>query len=242
MQKLGHIAYNKSEGKTPTVIFLPGFRSDMEGSKALYIEALCRGLGQSFIRFDYSGHGKSGMNFRDCSITTWKNDTLNIIDELTTGEVILIGSSMGGWIMLLAALERKTRIKGLIGIAAAPDFTADLMMQYFNEEQKKQLITNGEILIPNCYDDQEPYPITKKLIDDGNKNLLLQKPIQLTCPVRLIHGMADNDVPYQTAARIAEKLESANVEIHLVKNGGHRMSEPENLELLKNQFLSILNS
>lgn len=242
MQKLAHLAYNKLEGKSPTAVFLHGFRSDMEGTKALYLEDICKEIGQSFIRFDCSGHGKSGGDFKDGTIGQWKNDALKIIDELTDGPVILVGSSMGGWLALLVALERKEKIKAIIGIAAAPDFTEDLMWKALNPKQQKQVIEEGVTLIPNCYDDQEPYPITKNLIEEGRNHLLLQKSINLSCPVRLIQGMKDEDVPYQTANRIAEELVSDDVEISFVEDGDHRMSSPENLELLKYTLLDIINS
>jgi len=241
MKKLEHIAYNKLDGKSPTVVFLSGFKSDMEGAKALFLESVCQESGNAFIRFDYSGHGKSGGKFEDGTIGQWKNDALKIIDELTKGPLVLVGSSMGGWIMLLAALARPERIKGLVGIAAGPDFTEDLVWNQFSEKQKHEMSETGQVMIENCYDDKEPYQITQNLIEEGRKHLLLQNKIAITCPVRLIQGMKDEDVPYQTAMRIAEKLESEDVEVHLVKNGNHRMSEPENLELLKKTLLAIIN-
>ena len=222
------------------VIFLSGFKSDMEGAKALFLESVCKELGQAFIRFDYSGHGKSGGNFAQGTISQWKTDALQIIDELTQGPLILVGSSMGGWIMLLAALARPQRVKALIGIAAAPDFTEDLIWNLFSDEQKRELEKTGQVMIKNCYEDEEPYPITKTLIEDGRKNLLLKNKIPLSCSVRLIQGMKDEDVPYQISLRLAEQLTTEDVEVHLVKNGRHRMSETENLKLLKTVLLSIL--
>ena len=240
MKKLAHIAYNQISGKAPTVVFLSGFRSDMEGNKALYLEGVCKNLKLGFIRFDYSGHGKSGGKFEDCTIGTWLKDALKVIDELTSGEVILVGSSMGGWIALLAALKRKKRIKALIGIAAAPDFTEDLIWQKLDEFSKHKMLRDGVLKMPNCYDDGEPYPITQKLIEEGRKHLLLRGKINLTCPIRLLHGMADEDVPFETSVKIAQNVKSKNVEVHLLKNSGHRMSEPNELELLKQNLLSIL--
>jgi len=261
MKKFGHLAYNQLPGKSPTVVFLSGFKSDMEGAKALFLEAVCRQSGHAFLRFDYSGHGKSGGKFEDGTIGQWKSDILKIIDQATSGELILVGSSMGGWLMLLAALARPERVKALIGIAAAPDFTEELIWKKFTPAEQKQIAQSGKIIIDNCNPGEEPYPITKKLIEDGRKYLLLTKTphpalaagsgkkpphqvrgvLNIDVPVRLLHGMNDEDVPYQTSQRLAEKLQSKDVEIHLVKSATHRMSEPENLELLKNTLLAIIN-
>lgn len=239
-EKLGHIAYKKTEGKAPGVVFFSGFRSDMEGSKATFLEEVCKELGLSFVRFDYSGHGESEREFEDCTIGTWKEDAIKVLDELTTGPQILVGSSMGGWISLLAALERKKKVKAIIGIAAAPDFTEDLLWDKFDEFRQKKLEVDGVIKIPNCYDDEEPYPITLKLVEEGREHLLLRGEIDLTCPVRLLHGMDDEDVPYETACDLAEMLKSDDVEVHLIKNAGHRFSEPEQLELLKKTLISLV--
>ena len=242
MKKLGHIAYNKLEGKSPAVVFLSGFKSDMEGTKALFIESVCKATGHAFVRFDYSGHGKSGGKFADGTIGQWRNDCLKIIDELTSGPVILTGSSMGGWLMLLAALARPERIKALIGIAAAPDFTEELIWEKFSAAEQKQIMQNGKVIINNCQPGEQPYPITKTLIEDGRKHLLLNNSININCPVRLIHGMRDEDVPYQTSQRLAEQLTSGNVEIHLIKAATHRMSEQKNLELLKTTLMDIIKT
>jgi len=240
MKKFEHLAYKKIEGKSPTVVFLSGFKSDMEGTKALFLESLCKEIGHAYIRFDYSGHGKSGGEFKDGTIGQWRDDALKVIDELTEGPIVLIGSSMGGWIMLLAALARPERIKALVGIAAAPDFTEELIWEKFSPQEQQQILHEGQVLIPNCYEDQQPYPITKNLIEEGRKYLLLHNPINITCPVRLIHGMKDEDVPYQVSLRIEEQLESEDVIVRLVKTGDHRMSAPENLELLREQILAII--
>ena len=259
---LNHLAYNKLEGKSPTIVFLSGFKSDMEGTKAIFLESICREIGQGFIRFDYSGHGKSGGKFEDGNIGQWKDDALQIIDELTEGELVLVGSSMGGWLMLLAALARPQLVNALLGIAAAPDFTEELIWQKFSTAEQEKLMREGKVMIANCYDDQEPYPITKNLIEEARPHLLLSKvipaeergsassllgsplragmTIDINCPVTLIHGMNDEDVPYQTSIRLAEKLKNQDVKIQLVKNGDHRMSAPENLELLRAELLAIL--
>lgn len=240
MNKIDHIAYNKISGKAPTVVFFSGFRSDMEGTKAVFLEGVCKELGLSYVRFDYSGHGKSGGVFEECTISTWKADALKVIDELTEGELILIGSSMGGWIMLLAALERKSRVKAMLGLAAAPDFTEDLIWAGLDEFSQHKILRDGVLQMPNCYDDGAPYPITLKLIEEGRSHLLLRDKIALTCPMRLIHGMQDEDVPFGTAYEIAKAVESTDIEIHLIKNGGHRLSEPHDLELIKKTLLELI--
>lgn len=225
------IAYHKTEGKGPGVVFLTGFKSDMEGGKALILEEMCKQQGRAFLRFDYQGHGESSGDFLDGTIGRWADDAVFALDKLTEGPQVLVGSSMGGWIMLLAALQRKDRIAGLVGTAAAPDFTEDLMWDTFSEAQKKEMAETGRIEIPNCYDD-DPYYITQRLIEDGRNNLLLRAPLSLTCPVRLIQGMQDEDVPWQTAHRIVDALVSNDVELTLVKDGDHRLSEDHHLDRL----------
>ncbi len=227
----GAIAYCRTLGKTPGVVFLTGFKSDMTGSKALALEEFCQNRGQAFLRFDYTGHGQSSGAFEDGTIGEWADDAVLALDHLCQGPQVLVGSSMGGWIMLLAALARPERIAGLVGTAAAPDFTEALISNEFSPEQKQQMETQGFAEIPNCYDD-EPYKITKALLDDGRNHLLLGGEIPLDCPVRLIHGDKDQDVPWKTSLRIAENLRSTDVETLIVKNGDHRLSEPLDLDRL----------
>jgi pimeloyl-ACP methyl ester carboxylesterase len=200
----------------------------MTGGKALAVEAFCRARGQAFLRFDVSGHGQSGGRFEDGTIGAWAEDVVAALDALTAGPQVIVGSSMGGWLMLLAALQRRERIAGLLGLAAAPDFTEELIYPGFTPEQKRALLTEGQVVIPSDYDCGD-FVITRALIDEGRHNLLLGGPINLTCPVRLIHGQKDPDVPWQTALRLAEHLVSDDVEVTLVKNAGHRLSEPEDL-------------
>lgn len=219
------IAYHRSEGRHPTVVFLGGFRSDMTGAKALALEELSQRKGLGFLRFDYTGHGQSQGDFLDGTISAWLRDSLDAIDRLTQGPLVLAGSSMGGWLMLLAALARRERVAGLVGIAAAPDFTEELMWPNMAAPVRKALMEQGVIYRPSAYS-QDPYPITRGLIESGRRHLLLDKPIALACPVRLIHGMKDPDVPWQTATRLAERLEGADVAVTLLKDGGHRLSEP----------------
>jgi pimeloyl-ACP methyl ester carboxylesterase len=228
----GAIAYHRIPGKTPGVIFLTGFKSDMTGSKALALEDFCRDRGQAFLRFDYTGHGGSSGAFEDGTIGQWAMDAVFALDHLTEGPQILVGSSMGGWIMLLAALARPDRIAGLVGTAAAPDFTEDLMRGAFSPEQIEQLKKQGFAEVPNCYEDEEPYKITQALLDDGRNQSLLGAEIALDCPVRLIHGDRDEDVPWQTSLRIAETIRSNDVETQIIKGGDHRLSEPRDLDRL----------
>ena len=227
----GTIAYHRIIGKSPGVMFLTGFKSDMTGSKAIALEELCRRRGQGFIRFDYFGHGQSSGAFEDGTIGRWKDDAICTLDQLTEGPQVIVGSSMGGWIMLLTALARPKRIAGLVGTAAAPDFTEDLMPDAFSEQQKQQLESHGYTEVPNCYD-EEPYKITKALLDDGRDHLVLRDEMPLDCPVRLIHGIDDEDVPWRTSQNIAEKIRSQDVETLFVKNGDHRLSEPHDLDRL----------
>ncbi len=227
----GSIAYNSLTGKNPGIVFLHGFKSDMTGGKALAVEAFCQRRGQAFLRFDASGHGGSGGNFEEGTIGQWTADAVAAIDALTEGPQILVGSSMGGWIMLLAALERRERVAGLVGLAAAPDFTEELIFDAFTPEQKQTLLSGGVVLVDNPVENV-PYPITRRLIEEARQHLLLADPINLTCPVRLVHGQQDLDVPWQTALRLQEQLLSADVEVTLVKSAGHRLSEPQDLDRL----------
>ena len=223
------IAYHRSEGKSPGVVFFPGFMSDMTGSKAVELERYCRARGQAFLRFDYTGHGQSSGAFVDGTIGAWTADALDVIDRLTTGPQVLVGSSMGGWIMLLAALARPERAAGLLGIAAAPDFTEDLIPHELTPAQRSELVTRGRVDVPSEYG---PEP-TQALMEDGRRHLVLRRPIAFDGPVRLIHGMRDPDVPWQTALRICQMMQSKDVEVTLVKDGDHRLSELEDLERLK---------
>ncbi|NVK19568.1 MAG: alpha/beta hydrolase [Methylocystaceae bacterium] len=225
------IAYHYSAGSTPGVVFLHGLMSDMDGGKALALEEFCKKRGNSFLRFDCQGHGKSDGDFKDGTIERWSNDTVEVLDKLTEGPQILVGSSMGGWNMLLSALKRPERIAGLVGIAAAPDFTEDLMMDDLTPAQHHTIQEQGYVEIPSDYGD-EPYVISKKLLDNGRENLVLRKPIALNVPVRLLHGKKDVDVPWQTALRIEQMITSDDVETTFIKNGDHRLSEDHDLDRL----------
>ncbi len=225
------LAYHKTAGHAPGIIFLGGFMSDMTGGKALALEDFARARGQAFLRFDYQGHGASSGRFEAGTIGLWADDAVAALDELTEGPQVLVGSSMGGWIMLLAALARPERVAGLLGIAAAPDFTEDLMWAKYPEAVRETLLREGVYREPSDYG-EAPYTITLALIEDGRNHLLLRDEIPLDCPVRLIHGMADPDVPWQISQMLADALRAEDVEVTLVKGGGHRLSEPDDLARL----------
>jgi len=213
----------------------------MTGGKALLVEQLCRQRGQAFLRFDYTGHGASSGRFEDGTIGRWSEDAVAALDVLSEGPQVLVGSSMGGWIMLLVALARPERIAGLVGIAAALDFTEDLIHETLTDDQHASLARDGFVEIVNCYDDQKPYRIEKRLLDDGRNHLLLGGPIDLHVPVRLIHGMCDEDVPWRTGLRIVERLKSDDVEITYAKASGHRLSEPHDLTRLQRTVDALLD-
>lgn len=224
------LAYYFTPGRAPCVMFCGGFRSDMTGSKATTLESYCRGRGQAFLRFDYHAHGQSDGDFLEGSISRWTSNTQELFDALLTGPALLVGSSMGGWIALNVALRRHDCVHGLLGIAAAPDFTERLMWANMTPRQQQLLMENGVLHVPSQYGD--PYPITRQLIEDGRQHLLLDAEIPLSCPVRLLQGMRDSDVPWTYASDLAEALESNDVQIIFIKDGDHRLSTPENLHVL----------
>jgi len=221
----------------PGVTFLGGFKSDMEGGKTLRLEAFCRAREQQFTRFDYRGHGKSSGKFEEGTIGLWLSDALAVLDEVTQGPQILVGSSMGGWIMLLAALARTDRVRGLVGVAPAPDFVVR-MEGSLTPEQRNALEREGRFLRPSSYS-EDPYPITRQLLEDGRKHLLLDRPIPLKVPVRILHGMLDDAVPWQLSMTLMEQLASTDVRVTFVKNGDHRLSEPAELEMLCNTVAEL---
>lgn len=228
----------KGAGKSlPIVVFCGGFKSDMEGTKAHYLEEQCKERGQGYIRFDYRGHGQSEGEFTDGTIGLWKKDAYDVLQTEAQGKVILVGSSMGGWISLLLADEYPDLVAGLVGIAAAPDFTKGFYEQEFTDEQKAKLAEHGHVELPNDYSD-EPYIITKALIDDGNNQLFMETHHKFDFPVRLVQGMQDADVPWQTAHRIKNMIDG-DIEVFLVEEGDHRLSRPEDLALIDAQIIDI---
>ena len=234
-----HLAYHHLGGTGPGILFFPGFNSDMSGNKALALEDWCAREGYQFTRFDYFGHGSSSGSLEQGSIGRWRDDALAILDQVTQGPQLLVGSSMGGWIMLLVAQVRAQRVAGLVGIAAAPDFTRRMQSERLDEQQLAQLASTGFCEIPNSYDDGEPYRISQAMLDEGEGHLLLDREIGIKAPVRLIHGQRDADVPWQCSLQIAEKLQSEDVEVQLVKSGDHRLSGPEDLRRLRNTIYHL---
>jgi pimeloyl-ACP methyl ester carboxylesterase len=228
-----HFSGPKSRPQSPRcgVIFLGGFMSDMTGTKATALEAHCQKAKRPFVRFDYLGHGLSSGRFVDGTIGRWRDDALAILDEIADGPQILVGSSMGGWISLLATLARPERVAGLVCIAPAPDFTQDLMWPELDDEARHALKTTGVYHQPSEYSD-EPYVIAMKLIEEGRDHLLLNAPISIACPVRILQGMEDPDVPWRHALRLVEKLECEDVVLSLVKAGDHRLSDPADIARL----------
>ena len=224
------LAWERVPGRAPTTVFLPGFRSDMQGAKALAIAAECARLGTACLRLDYSGHGASGGAFLDGTIGQWVDDAARVIDRMAPGPLILVGSSMGGWIALLLALRLGSRLTALIGVAAAPDFTETLMWDAMMPDERTRLQRDRVVVTPSDYGD--PLSITAALIEDGRRHLLLAAPIDIACPIRLLHGQMDPDVPWETALAIARQVRSDNVQVILVKSGDHRLSRPDDLNLL----------
>jgi len=231
------IAYCKLEGKSPGVIFMGGFMSDMNGSKAIALQQICHEQGLAYLRFDYLGHGSSSGKFTDGTISTWAEDALDVFDNLTEGPQIIVGSSMGGWMMMLTAISRPKRVVGLVGIAAAPDFTEDLLPNQLTKKQMAKIEKTGIVIIPSEF--ENPYTITKKLLEDGRQHLLLRKKIPIDCKVRLLHGLKDTSVPWKTALKIQELLRSQDVEVNLIKNGDHRLSNDADLKRLKESLLAL---
>jgi pimeloyl-ACP methyl ester carboxylesterase len=212
-------------------MFLCGFRSDMTGAKASFLDSHCAARGLGFLRFDYSGHGQSSGDFAQGTIGRWTEEAVAVIDRAADGPLVLVGSSMGGWIMLLAALARPARVAGLIGIAPAPDFTERLIWDPLPAAQREEVMTRGRLETPSRYADT-PTILTRDLIEEGRRHLLLSGPIGPRRPVRLLHGMADPDVPHALSLELADRLVSEDVRVTLIKDGDHRLSRPQDLALL----------
>lgn len=224
------IAYERIDGRGPGVVFLGGFRSDMTGTKAQFLEDWARAQGRAFLRFDYSGHGQSSGAFEDGAIGDWAADAMAAVSRLTAGPQILVGSSMGGWISLLLARDMTHHVAGLVTIAAAPDFTEDSMWDGFDADQRMVLDQVGKIALPSEYG--EPLVITKRLIADGRDHLVLRRPLDLPFPVRMLQGTADADVDPSVALRLLGHVTGPDIRLTLVKGADHRFSEPECLDLI----------
>jgi pimeloyl-ACP methyl ester carboxylesterase len=211
-----------------SVVWLGGFHSDMLGEKATLLHHAVHATGRGFVRFDYMGHGESGGSFADGTIGRWRSDALAVIDKLTTGPLVLVGSSMGGWMSLLCALARPERVKALVLLAPAPDFTDKLMWAGFDDSQKRQIMEQGHWTRPSPYD-PAGYPITKMLIEEGRDWNILDSEIPLDIPVRILHGGLDTDVPWTHSLDLADKLKSSDVVWTLIKDGDHRLSRPQDI-------------
>lgn len=225
------LAYRRHDaGAALTFVWLSGFNSDMAGTKVLALEEWAQEAGVNFIAFDYSGHGESGGAFEDGTVSAWRADSLAILDELTTGPVVLVGSSMGGWMALLAAIARPQRVAGLVLIAPAPDFTEKLMWSDFPAAVQAEIMETGKYLRPSEYGDR--YPITRTLIEDGRKWQILDAPIAFEGPVRILQGLEDPDVPWKHAEQLVTALTSTDVSFSLIKDGDHRLSRPQDIRRL----------
>ncbi|MFA5122614.1 alpha/beta hydrolase [Zavarzinia sp.] len=222
------IAYHTAAGKSPGVLFLGGFKSDMTGTKATALDEFCRRTGRSFTRFDYFGHGASSGKFTDGTIGRWRDDALAVLDQVTQGPQVVVGSSMGGWIANLLTVARPERVAGLITLAAAPDFTHRLIETRLTQAQREALARDGFVTDPSAYD-PDGYQITRSLIEEGRNHLILDRPVAIRCPVRLIHGDSDADVPWSLSAELLGRLESADATLTLVKGADHRLSNPADI-------------
>lgn len=234
-----HIAYRKTAGSGPTVVFLGGLKSDMEGTKAIHLEAWAKVQNRAFLRFDYSGHGQSSGGFLDGCIGDWAEDAEQVITHLTDGPVILVGSSMGGWISLVLAKRLSGKIHGIVGIASAPDFTEDDMWNGFDTAQRAELAHTGQVALPSCYSD-EPCIITRRLIEDGRNNLVLRGPLHLPYPVRFLQGTADTDVDLSVALCLLDCASGDDIRLTLVKDADHRFSTLECLTLIEASITEVL--
>ena len=231
------LAFHHTPGASPTVMFLPGYASDMTGTKALALEAWATARGQAFLRFDYAGCGDSEGVFAEQTLADWLGDAVALIDELVTGPVVLVGSSLGGWLMLLAARQRPDRVVGMVGVAPAPDFTD----WGFTTDEKLHLLQHGQLERPNAYG-PTPTLYTRSFWSSGEANRLMFGPIAFAGPVRLLHGMRDTDVPWIRSGRLAELIGSADVQCWLVKEGDHRLSRDEDIALLQRAVSDVIEA
>jgi pimeloyl-ACP methyl ester carboxylesterase len=234
------IAYAHTPGRSPTVVLLCGYASDMSGTKARFLEARCKARGQAYLRFDYQGHGESSGDFVDGGVGLWSEDARRLMEGVTEGSLVLVGSSMGAWIMVIVALALKDRVAGLLGIASAPDFSEDLILPALDAVQADTLAREGAVRLTSRYAD-DPHMVSRHFFEDGRRHLLLRSTIGLRCPVRLLHGLEDADVPWQTTVRLARALESHDVTLTLIKGGEHRLSEQHELEIIDHTLRTLIS-
>lgn len=233
------IAYRRQPGRGPGVVFLGGFRSDMTGTKARHLADFCAAEGRAFLRFDYTGHGASSGDFLDGAIGDWARDAADAVTALSEGKQIFVGSSMGGWIALLLAKRMPERFAGLVGIAPAPDFTEDSMWAGFDAAQRAALVADGRVAVPTDYAD-EPYVITRRLIEEGRSQLVLRAPLDLPFPTRILQGTADTDVDPAVALRLLAHATAPDMALTLVKGADHRFSAPADLALITRTVAELL--
>jgi pimeloyl-ACP methyl ester carboxylesterase len=232
------IAYEFTPGTGPTVVFLGGYKSDMQGTKAVHLEDWAQAKGQAFLRFDYSGHGDSGGAFSDGCIGDWADDARSVIEAVTEGPVLLVGSSMGGWIALLMT-QRLEDVVGLVTIAAAPDFTEDGFWADFDEDQRTAIMKDGQVALPSDYG--EPFIVTRRLIEDGRDHLVLRSPLELPFPVRLLQGTADTAVHSDRALKLFDHAASPDMRLVLVDGADHRFSDSDCLSLIEASVEEVLD-
>lgn len=233
------IAYHAHHGKLPGAVFCGGFNSDMGGTKALALEQACLAEGRSYIRFDYFGHGQSTGAFAEGTIGRWRDDCLAVLDLVAQGPQVLVGSSMGGWLATLAALARPGKVAGLVLIAPALDFTERLMRPGLPAEALAALERDGVWIRPSPYG-PDGYPITRRLLDEGRDHLLLDRPVPYAGPVRILQGMEDPDVPWRHALDTVAAFAGGDVQLTLIKDGDHRLSRPQDLNLLEQSVAAML--
>lgn len=231
------LAYAKTDGAGPVIVFLSGYKSDMEGTKAVHLEAWAKSTGRAFLRLDYSGHGQSGGRFEEGCIGDWARDAEAVIRATCDGPVLLVGSSMGGWIACLLA-QRLDQVAGFVGIAAAPDFSEDGFWAGFTEEQRQTILRDGQVALPSDYD--EPYIVTRRLIEDGRNNLVLRAPLPMPFPVRLLQGTEDTAVTRATALALLDHIDGPDVRLTLVRHADHRFSDPACLRMIEEAINDIL--
>ena len=232
------IAFSRIAGQGPGIVFLGGFKSDMQGTKAVHLQSWAQAQGRAFLRFDYSGHGESSGHFENGCIGDWAEDAQAVIEALTDGPQVLVGSSMGGWIALLLARTMPQRVAGLVTIAAAPDFTQQGFWSGFDEAQREALMRDGRLELPSDYS-SEPYVITRRLIEDGRQRLVMDQPLPLPFPVRLLQGTADEDVPVSWATGLLNHATGPDIRLTLVKDADHRFSTPDCLDLVTSAIAEI---
>lgn len=235
----GHIAYRQRAGHSPAVVFLSGYKSHMDGTKAKFLDRFCANQGNAYLRFDYFGHGHSSGEFVDGTIGRWYEDALSVVAQLSNRELVLVGSSMGGWIMSLLARTIPERIAGMVGIASAPDFTERLMWPGLSKQQREKLKAGDVLSLPSRYDDQ-PYPVTMRFIEEAREHLVLNTRIPINCPVHLLHGMNDPDIPWETSVELANVFSTEDVTVTLLKGSEHRLSTNTELELIATKLKNLI--